>query len=62
MDINALGSLGDPIAAFATVGTFLYLASQIGQSSEIAKAITIKRIALAKNELLRPHSYVLLRR
>lgn len=38
MNIDALGSLGDLIAAFATVGTLLYLASQIRQSSEIAKA------------------------
>ena len=38
MNIDALGSLADLIAAFATVGTLLYLASQIRQSSEIAKA------------------------
>lgn len=38
MDINDLGSIGEVIAALATVGTLLYLASQIRQSSEIAKA------------------------
>ena len=38
MDINDLGSIAEVIAALATVGTLLYLASQIRQSSEIAKA------------------------
>lgn len=38
MELNDLGSIGELIAAIATVGTLLYLASQIRQSSEIAKA------------------------
>lgn len=33
MDINDLGSIAEVIAALATVGTLLYLASQIRQSS-----------------------------
>ena len=38
MDINSLGSLGELIAALATVLTLIYLSAQIRQTNLITKA------------------------
>ena len=48
MTIQDLGSIGELVAAMATLGTLIYLALQIRQNSQTVKAQTRSNIAADK--------------
>ena len=52
MNIQDLGSAGEFIAAIATLATLVYLASQIRQSTKVAKAQLTKDLFLASRAAL----------
>jgi len=52
MNIQDLGSTGEFIAAIATLVTLVYLASQIRQSTKVAKAQLTKDLFLASRTAL----------
>ena len=52
MNIQDIGSLGEFIAAVATVATLVYLATQIRQNTKVAKAQLTKDLFLASRTAL----------
>lgn len=52
MNLQDMGSIGELVAAVATLGTLVYLAVQIRQSSEAIKASAAQAVLTSLNEVL----------